>query len=158
MFIRYVFLMKVITLWINLFRSIKSLEHCYEYVSKIIVWKYYVVTTVVLVLPLLNFTFNSGRLVAVFQFLSSLILVHLGNLMEMPSAVWWSDLLNSAPVISHTTDFWSNYFNFCTANNLLSAVLHKNKVSESKMKKVCSIKRNIIAAFTNYLSHITKDM
>ena len=32
--------------------------------------------------------------------LSSLILVHLGNRMEIPAAVWSSALENSAPVIS----------------------------------------------------------
>ncbi len=52
-------------------------------------------------------TFSSGSVVAVSHDLSSRILVQRGKRMEMPSAVWWLELLNSAPVISHTTDFCS---------------------------------------------------
>lgn len=45
---------------------------------------------------------SSSKFVAVSQFLSSRILVTLGNLIDIPSAVWVVDLLNSAPVISQT--------------------------------------------------------
>ena len=51
-------------------------------------------------------TFRWGRSFAVCQSLSSLIRVTRGNLIDIPSAVCVVDLLNSAPVISHTGDFW----------------------------------------------------
>lgn len=51
-------------------------------------------------------TFRCGKSFAVFQSLSSLIRVTRGNLIDIPSAVCVVDLLNSAPVISHTGAFW----------------------------------------------------
>ena len=51
-------------------------------------------------------TFRCGKSCAVFQSLSSLIRVTRGNLIDIPSAVCVDDLLNSAPVISHTGAFW----------------------------------------------------
>ena len=47
-------------------------------------------------------TLRRSRSVAFVQSLSSLILVTRGNLTDIPSAVCDVDLLNSAPVISHT--------------------------------------------------------
>ena len=47
-------------------------------------------------------TFSLSRSVAVFQSLSDRILVTLGNRMDTPAAVWVVELVNSAPVISHT--------------------------------------------------------
>ena len=47
-------------------------------------------------------TCNLGRSVASFQDLSSRNFWMRGKRMEMPSAVWISALLNSAPMISHT--------------------------------------------------------
>ena len=47
-------------------------------------------------------TLSLLRSVALVQSLSSRILVTRGNRMEMPSAVWAVERVNSAPVISHT--------------------------------------------------------
>ena len=47
-------------------------------------------------------TLSLSRSVALLQSLSSRILVTRGNRTDMPPAVWAVDLLNSAPVISHT--------------------------------------------------------
>ena len=49
-----------------------------------------------------QYTLRRSRSVAFVQSLSSLILVTRGNLTDIPSAVCDVDLLNSAPVISHT--------------------------------------------------------
>ncbi|AAF44386.1 hypothetical protein FPV042 [Fowlpox virus] len=44
----------------------------------------------------------SFRLLAVSYVLSSLILEHLGNRIDILEAVWVEDLVNSDPIISHT--------------------------------------------------------
>ena len=60
---------------------------------------------------------------AVSQVLSSLILVILGNLIEMPAAVWMSDLVNSLPVISHTGDFLGSLVEMCLNQDSMTWVI-----------------------------------
>lgn len=56
---------------------------------------------------LMLLTCKYAKSVACSHVLSLRSLVTLGNLIEMPSAVWIWCRVNSAPVISHTGDFWS---------------------------------------------------
>ncbi len=56
-------------------------------------------------------TFNLSKSVALVQSLSSLILVTRGNRMDIPAAVWMLELLNSAPVISHTGEACNTTWN-----------------------------------------------
>ena len=70
-------------------------------------------------------TFSLSSSVAVLQSLSFLILVTRGKRIEMPAAVWLLELLNSAPVISHTGAFCVHvYMYVCVRLNVTYIHVH----------------------------------